>query len=33
LCIPLTVYGRIPINQWGPAGEYSDTVTVTLEVN
>jgi len=33
LCIPLTVYGRIPTNQWGPAGEYSDTVTVTLEFN
>lgn len=29
----LTVYGRIPTNQWGPAGEYSDTVTVTLEFN
>ena len=29
----LTVYGRIPTNQWGPAGQYSDTVTVTLEFN
>lgn len=33
LCIPLTVYGRIPTNQWGPAGEYRDTVIVTLEFN
>lgn len=33
LCVPLIVYGRIPTNQWGPAGEYSDTVTVTIEVN
>jgi len=29
----LTVYGRIPTNQWGPAGQYSDTVIVTLEFN
>jgi spore coat protein U-like protein len=25
-----TVYGRIPVNQYVPAGSYSDTVTVTL---
>jgi|GEM_PF-957037 spore coat protein U-like protein len=33
VCTPLIVYGRIPTNQWGPAGQYSDTVIVTLEFN
>ncbi|MDX1803007.1 MAG: spore coat U domain-containing protein [Alcanivorax sp.] len=32
-CVPVVVYGRIPINQWGPPGDYQDTVTVTLEFN
>lgn len=33
VCTPIIVYGRIPTNQWGPAGEYTDTVIVTLEFN